>query len=59
MMSAGRRLILATVLVALGAGAWILREPWRRWWQIDACLDAGGSWNHRLEICEQPPHKPR
>jgi hypothetical protein len=52
------RIMLAVALVAAaGVGSLVMREPFEEFWNIDACLDAGGAWNYADKICDplEPP----
>lgn len=43
---------LTAVLVVLWFGTG-MPERWARFWEIDACLDAGGGWDHQTDRCDQ------
>lgn len=53
-MNTRRALILLAVVTALG----VLLLVWphvRLFFQVDACLDSGGRWNHATGSCEHSP----
>ena len=39
-------------LAAAGVGALAMRERFEKFWNIDACLDAGGAWNYEGNVCD-------
>jgi hypothetical protein len=41
-------LLLVVAVVLLAFGLWF-----RRFMQVDACLDSGGRWNYDSNICER------
>jgi hypothetical protein len=47
-----RILIAIALLAAAGVGALAMSEPFEEFWSIDACLDAGGSWNYDANVCD-------
>jgi len=46
-----RVMLAVAVLAAANVGVLALRESFEGSWTIDACLDAGGSWNYEDEVC--------
>lgn len=47
-----RIMLAVAVLAAASVGVLAMREPIEELWNIDACLDAGGSWNYEDKVCE-------
>lgn len=47
-----KKVILVSIAVLLLAGSLVLALKVKRWFEIDACLDSGGSWNYETNKCE-------
>ncbi len=46
-----KNLLLIFVFLAAVAISLVLYPKWDRFWEIDSCLDQGGSWDHFDEVC--------
>jgi hypothetical protein len=47
-----KRVVLVSIAVLLLAGSLVFALKIKRWLEIDACLDSGGSWNYETNKCE-------
>jgi hypothetical protein len=47
-----KKVILVSIAVLLLTGSVVVALKIKRWLEIDACLDSGGSWNYETNKCE-------
>lgn len=52
MKKKSKYIVLFVSLVAIGFAASSIVSKIKVWYEVDVCLDKGGSWNYELHSCD-------